>query len=489
MDVLTKAQEESAFWRPTKPFLAQDNGMSLFPISVEVANSILRSCELYDGKELYNTFGSRNIGLFRRYWQWLRARAVRLKEADSATVVGWHSEHVNETDAIHVWETSQVLEFLLLYRKLLLDHIARTTLVLSRFTVRQPKSAKGWDDIAKDYEPVTVLGEQFQFYERIGVDFIKGWKQRMPKHFSMLLYGPPGTGKTTVAENVADTLGFPMITITVSDFLAGGGAQLESRAKAIFEVLSSQTNCVVLFDEIDNFLLDRDAPRYAKQDTSFQFMTPGMLTKLNNLRREKRLLFIIATNYAYRIDAAIKRTGRIDKQYLALPPDASARQRMIERFLLDEDLDLSRMGDWETVRKASLNLGYTDIRGAVKDAAQGKAVWMSRLPGILTTWARTTNLSTYYSKFADKEDRDKPVEEFVALLGLELEVCGDEIDSDSVRAIGQASSQFGKDPITRDAVKKKVPDISDQMADKISQTLERYRVKRPVRSSGVQTGR
>jgi hypothetical protein len=97
MDVLTKAQEESAFWRPTKPFLAQDNGMSLFPISVEVANSILRSCELYDGKELYNTFGSRNIGLFRRYWQWLRARAVRLKEADSATVVGWHSEHVNET--------------------------------------------------------------------------------------------------------------------------------------------------------------------------------------------------------------------------------------------------------------------------------------------------------------------------------------------------------------------------------------------------------
>ena len=489
MDVLAKAQEESAFWRPTRPFIAQDNGMSLFPISVEVANSILRSCEIHDGDELYDTFGSRNIGLFRRYWQWLRARAVRLKplgnpsEANPTAILGWHSEHVNETNAIHVWETSQVLEFLLLYRKLLVSHIARTTLVRSRFVVRKPKSASKWEETVKTYEPVTILGERYQFYRRIGADFIEGWKQGQPKHFSMLLYGPPGTGKTTVAENIADALGFSMITITVSDFLAGGGAQLEARAKAIFEVLSSQRNCVVLFDEIDNFLLDRDAPRYTKQDTAFQFMTPGMLTKLNNLRREKRLIFIIATNYGYRIDTAIKRTGRIDKQYLALPPDANARKRMIEKFLGEQ---MSKGVVEKTLKKASLNLGYTDIRGAVKNAMQDKAGWATVLPGILANWARTTSLSTYYSKFADVDDREKPVEEFVALLGLELEVGGDELDLDSVRAIRKALPQFGRDPITSDAVKKKVPDISDDIADKISRILERSREKRSVRKSGVQ---
>src|SRR5262249_45830146 len=44
LDVMKHAQEQSAFWRSVKPFLATDRGMSLFPVSVEVANSLIRSC-------------------------------------------------------------------------------------------------------------------------------------------------------------------------------------------------------------------------------------------------------------------------------------------------------------------------------------------------------------------------------------------------------------------------------------------------------------
>ena len=80
-------------------------------------------------------------------------------------------------------------------------------------------------------------------------------------------------------------------------------------------------------------------------------MTPGMLTKLNDLRRKKRLIFIIATNYENRIDAAIKRTGRIDKRYLVLPQDAKARRRMIERFLRKEKLDPRAISDWTQIQK------------------------------------------------------------------------------------------------------------------------------------------
>ena len=88
----------------------------------------------------------------------------------------------------------------------------------------------------------------------------------------------------------------------------------------IFEVLGAQTNCVILFDEIDELVADRSSERHKEQDTLFKFMTPGMLTKLNNLRRAKRSIFIMATNYAYRIHPAIRRTGRIDENYLLLPP-------------------------------------------------------------------------------------------------------------------------------------------------------------------------
>jgi len=55
-----------------------------------------------------------------------------------------------------------------------------------------------------------------------------------------------------------------------------------------------------------------------------------MLTKLNELRRSKGILFIIATNYENRIDPAIKRSGRIDRKYLILPPDMEGRKEESE---------------------------------------------------------------------------------------------------------------------------------------------------------------
>ena len=113
MEVLTQAQTENAYWRPTRPFLSDERGMVLFPVSVEVANSLMRSCELFDEKRLYDTFVSASIGLFRRYSIWLRARTVRfhtkVKTNGSNTrtaFVGWHSEHVNEPGLLHTWETS-----------------------------------------------------------------------------------------------------------------------------------------------------------------------------------------------------------------------------------------------------------------------------------------------------------------------------------------------------------------------------------------------
>ena len=189
-EVLKKAQEESAFWRPVKPFMATVKGMALFPVSVEVANSLIRSCEIFDGIDLHDTFGSHYIGLFHRYWQWVKARTVRFRKRDSE-IVGWHSEHVNEIGAIHAWETSQVLEFLMAFRRLIQTHVARRTLTMSRFSVRDPEHPDGraplWTEICAKYEPVGSLGREYKVYSRIGSDFVFGWRDVEPLHYSMLL--------------------------------------------------------------------------------------------------------------------------------------------------------------------------------------------------------------------------------------------------------------------------------------------------------------
>ncbi|WP_250478579.1 MULTISPECIES: ATP-binding protein [unclassified Caballeronia] len=443
LSVLSEAQKQSPYWRPVKPFLTTPKGYALFPVSVEIANSLMRACAIVDGDSLQDTYGSRCVGLLRRYWQWLRARAVRLQRPDGLRV-GWHSEHVNDPEVIHLWETSQVMEFLLSFRNALHRHIARTTLVLSRFTEKTPKVGS-WDEVTASHEavrPDNGIGKEqrLSIYNRIKKDFIdpRTGAGGDPS-FSMLLYGPPGTGKTTIASGLAAALKRRFITITVSDFLAEGGAQLEARAKDIFTVLMAQPDCVVLFDEIDHFLLDRDSERYGKQDTVFQFMTPGMLTKLNDLRRRQRCLFVVATNYEDRIDAAIKRTGRIDRSYLVLPPDADKRKYFIQQWIGEEPMNPAKQkyepnlfadvrvtdDEWVLLKRESLFLGFSDIEGAVKEVRGVTEPTVGKLAKALADRARTTSLEAYQSRFGREGEpfpvRETPIREFLCLLALYCE--------------------------------------------------------------------
>jgi SpoVK/Ycf46/Vps4 family AAA+-type ATPase len=64
---------------------------------------------------------------------------------------------------------------------------------------------------------------------------------------------------------MARALRWQFVTVTPSDFLAGGAAEVEARAKAIFMALREQRDKVVLLDEIDHFLLDRERHRHRRE--------------------------------------------------------------------------------------------------------------------------------------------------------------------------------------------------------------------------------
>lgn len=367
LEVLAQAQNTSACWRPNKPFIASSTGAIMLPISVEGANSLMRSAAMMDKNRQYDTFTAKTLPLIQRFWHWLQASSVRFDEC-----LGWHSEHVNAADLIHIWDTSQVTEFMIAFREMLERHIAAESLRLSRLGVGPAKPAKrNWCKATEKFEPLLNGPDEGKVYAKLGTDFVIPWSSSdSPANYSMLLYGPPGTGKSSVAENLADELGFPVITVTVSDFLGGGGASVEARAKAIFQTLEAQERCIILFDEIDSFLLDRDSQLYRDQDSLFQFLTPGMLTKINDLRKRKRSIFIIATNYADRIDSAIKRAGRIDKQYLLPLPNAERRI-----IILKGEFKVETCND-EALRENTVFFGYSDLKGATEDAkrtAEAKA--------------------------------------------------------------------------------------------------------------------
>ena len=412
--VMAKEQETSAYWRPNRPFIAEPTGEVMLPLSVEGANSLLRSIDIVDEKQLYGTFAATALPMFRRFWQWLRARKVEIA-ALGTRCIGWHSEHVNEAGVIHLWDTSQVVEFLMGFRKLLHSHIARETLVRSRVKVGEPQKVGDWDKITQKYEPLTDEAIASRVFDLVYSDFVVPWRTNQESRaYSMLLYGPPGTGKTTIASSIANALKFRLITITVSDFLGAGGAMVEARAKAIFQMLEAQSDCVILFDEIDSFLLDRDSEHYRQQDTLFKFLTPGMLTKINDLRKGERSIFIIATNYANRIDPAIKRVGRVDKQYLLLSPDQKKRAAIIKGLFPKGKAPAA--GTIDQMARESVFLGYSEIEGAIKDKL--RRPWSDAIEALRAA-ARSSSDKHYLARV--QQETTFPEAEFVAAIKLVAE--------------------------------------------------------------------
>ena len=345
--VIRRSQGLSPYWRPIRPFVSKPQGHVLFAISVETASSLLRCCalsnELFPGEDWF----SKNARLFALYVEWLRVRHRKgaCSDGAAASFRGWHSEHVHLHQGIHLWETSQVLLFLVFYASMLDRHIARESLAAANLSQSIPeRSAKTRNEA--NYWPVEVsdplaglppdsalrVFDNHAFQHFVSPRLAQGGGRQPAAHYSALLYGPPGTGKTSFAEELCKALNWPLVTITPSDFVYGGESQIEARAKLIFEVLREQRDVVILFDEIDRLILDRDSCATNSRET-YQSMTPSMLTKIRELRKRERTIFLIATNYEERIDAAIKRKGRIDQACLIAPPDQAGRLAILAPLL------------------------------------------------------------------------------------------------------------------------------------------------------------
>jgi len=166
-------------------------------------------------------------------------------------------------------------------------------------------------------------------------DGFEGKNTGVKPAYSMILFGPPGTAKTTICSSMAFYLGWDFVTIDTAEFLADGLTNVASRMRHIFERLKALDRCVILFDEIEEFCLDREDPKLSMES---RLLTTAMLTQLNDLRRQASSVFVIATNRIRSFDAAIIRPGRIDMQLFVGVPNYEARVKRLESKLSQIDM-------------------------------------------------------------------------------------------------------------------------------------------------------
>ena len=187
-------------------------------------------------------------------------------------------------------------------------------------------------------------------------------KYKLTPPNGMLLYGPPGCGKSFFAEKFAEETGFNFILVKASDLGSIYVHGSQGKIADLFKKAEENAPTVLCFDEFDAFVPNRSSDNSGGNQAG---EVNEFLSQLNNC--SKRGIFVIATsNRPDKVDPAVLRTGRIDKQVYVPMPDATARKLMFELYLKDRPC-----GKIDSDALAKKTDGYvaSDIAYIVNEAA------------------------------------------------------------------------------------------------------------------------
>lgn len=248
---------------------------------------------------------------------------------------GWSSGHHPQLAGPESWSTASVFHFAHGFDRLLAEAVRQVlfTYVRAPYT---PPTSRSSGKFAPHFldSKITVDGHDVSLRETVENKFVTPLAKHaeavrdgvpLPKDVatSAILFGPPGTSKTSLAEEIAGYLGWPALLIDPSHLVRRGMDMMQAEANELFRMLAQTEQVVVLLDEFDEMVRERET----EPEALSRFMTTAMLPKLISINKVRRLVFIVATNHIERFDAAIRRPGRFDAILQILPPTPDEKLR------------------------------------------------------------------------------------------------------------------------------------------------------------------
>jgi cell division protease FtsH len=213
-----------------------------------------------------------------------------------------------------------------IFMGLLVFFIWRTMKLMPRTKPQEikPESASSitWGDVAGADEAKAELAEVVEFlrdperFQRLGAQVPKG----------ILLHGPPGTGKTLLAKAVAGESGAQFFSQSAASFVemfAGLGA---ARIRRLFNEARKHRPAIIFIDELDAVGAQRGSDNNSEREQTLN----QLLVEMDGFSTTGDLVVIAASNLLEKLDPALLRPGRFDRQILVSPPGVAGREAILK---------------------------------------------------------------------------------------------------------------------------------------------------------------
>jgi len=263
----------------------------------------------------------------------------------------------------------------ILFMGLLVFFIWRTMRLMPRTKPQQiePASASsiGWKDVAGADEAKAELAEVVEFlrdperFRKLGAKVPKG----------ILLHGPPGTGKTLLAKAVAGESGAHFFSQSAAAFVemfAGLGA---ARIRRLFAEARNNRPAIIFIDEIDAVGGQRGSDQNSEREQTLN----QLLVEMDGFSSTGDLVVIAASNLLDKLDPALLRPGRFDRQVFVSPPDVAGREAILRVHCRDKPLGADV--DLAVVARQTSGLTGADLANIANEAAivaaRGRRAWLA----------------------------------------------------------------------------------------------------------------
>jgi cell division protease FtsH len=270
--------------------------------------------------------------------------------------------HTSFVQNLQNWALNWEPVLMIVFFTVIIFVLWRTLKMMPRVKPQQIKPASdqavGWKDIAGVDDARGELQEIVEFlrdpkpFAALGAKVPKG----------ILLHGPPGTGKTLLAKAVAHESGAQFFAQSAASFVemfAGLGA---ARIRRLFAIARKHEPAIIFIDELDAVGGRRGMDISGEKDQTLN----QLLVEMDGFAGSGRVVVIAASNLLDKLDPALLRPGRFDRQVFVAPPDVKGRQGVLGVHTRDKPLGRVDLG---LVAQQTSGLTGADLANICNEAA------------------------------------------------------------------------------------------------------------------------